>query len=258
MDQPKDKDSLRDFVPYPINVLDARQDGVITPSEYDLYMFLRHSVSRYGTINISFEGLTADLKHRGWKKNTITKLLGALNDKRFLHYTPRPGRGGTFKVLFPEIRTPTGRITRVPSTKHTKKQNIGTTTPQERPRLDVENPRLVVEKATDPQHISRLLPYRVPGSHIDTDNNKRNNRYLEVSPSQFRPQNYEEQRCKDIAIELEERSIGFLIGILRKHGYPPIEKAWGIYRHDVKKSAIRNPRKYFNKILMQVVEEQQV
>ena len=66
----------------------------------------------------------------------------------------------------------------------------------------------------------------------------------------FFPKSHEENRCKDIALELGEVYMDYLLKILRSQGYPIIERAWGIYEEARKNGEkVLNPPAYFNGII---------
>ena len=72
------------WVSFPRKIRRDRLDGNMTPSEYELYVWMRHGADPYGMIVISLEGLVADFSHRAWGKNHLNKLLLSLREKRYL------------------------------------------------------------------------------------------------------------------------------------------------------------------------------
>lgn len=72
--------------------------------------------------------------------------------------------------------------------------------------------------------------------------------------SSFIPTNHEESRCKEIAIELEEPYIDYLLSILSRNGYSVIERAWGLYKETrASGQTVRNPPAYFNGIITKLI-----
>ncbi|MFZ2907749.1 MAG: hypothetical protein WA014_01200 [Minisyncoccia bacterium] len=251
---------LEQFVPFPRSVLTARKDGTLTPNEYELYVFIRHSANPYGISAVSLEGLQADFRHKkGWSKNRINKVLIALKKKRFLHYAKRSGRHGSFDIKLPQFSTPDGHITRLSEASVPPLTRSNAITQAEvRPRLHRESPKLEEEKDNEIKPVSEVIANRVQGSYTDTENIPKDNRFPKQSPGSFKPKNYEEEVCREIALAVGEESMAFLLGKKHKHGFIPIEQAWGIYKHDIRnKREIRDPRKYFNTLLSNLIKEAQ-
>lgn len=256
---------LKDFVPFPRQVLADRKSGKLTPNEYELYMFVRHGGNPYGVASVSLEGLFADFSHHKWKdKNYVNKLLLSLRSKRYLHYDDRTGRRGSFEVRFPEFFTPTGGTTRLPDDAKTSEDrrlvpDPITTGSEVRQSITPLSPRSDVKKDGEIRSVGEIILAKGRGPYTDTNTDKENNRSLKSSfkntPSSFKPTGHKEETCRSIALELGEASMDYLLGILHKHGFDVIEGAWGVYRQDVKdKGAIRNKPAYFNKIIAQRVE----
>ena len=73
----------------------------------------------------------------------------------------------------------------------------------------------------------------------------------------FVPSNHEEDRCKEIAIKLQETYINYLLSILKRNGYNVIERAWGIHKEAIANGErIYNQPAYFNGIIKKLTSEQ--
>jgi hypothetical protein len=253
----ENKKLLTDFVPFPRQILSARKNGELTPNEYDLYMFVRHGGSPYGVSSVSLEGLEADFSHRRWTKNYINKLLLSLKSKRFLSYPERKGRRGSFEIRLPQFATPTGGITTAridPPADRVRGYELLSS--EARPKSVSESPNLNHRDSSGLKRISEFRLEDVRTSYIETDTKNRDNRYPNQPPKSFIPSNYQEERCKEIALELGESSMSFLLGALRQHGFALVEQAWGRFSHDLtNKSDIRNKGAYFNTIVQKLAEE---
>lgn len=257
---------LTDFIPYPRQVLADRKSGKLTPNEYELYMFVRHGGNPYGIASVSLEGLLADFSHHDWEgKNYVNKLLLSLKRKRYLHYDDRSGRRGSFEIRFPEFATPTGGITHLHDDVPTPEEKRLVSTPitiksEVRQSYTPPSPRLEVKRDGEIRSIGESIHNKDRDPYTDTDTYKENNRPLKrdskIAPRQFRPSSHEEGKCQEIAIDLGEESMDFLLGTLHKHGFGVIEGAWGVYCHDLSgKTEMRNKRAYFNKMVSQRIED---
>lgn len=256
------EDNLRkldQFVPFPRSVLTARKDGTLTPNEYELYVFIRHSANPYGITTVSLEGLTADFRHNRWSKNQINKILLALKRKRFLDYPKRSGRHGSFDVRFPQFCTPDKHITRLKDQSAPSLTRSEPPIPAEaRPRSYRESPRLEEEKEHNLKPVSELVANRIRSSYNDNENIPRDSRFPKQSPQSFKAENHQEEVCREIALAIGEDSMAFLLGTKHKHGFHPIERAWGVYRQDIRdKSVIQNKAAYFNAILSSLLKKDQ-
>lgn len=71
----------------------------------------------------------------------------------------------------------------------------------------------------------------------------------------FVPSNYEESRCKEIATELQEPHMNYLLSVLKRRGFSVVERAWGYYK-EAKETGqpINNPPAYFNWIIANLTQ----
>lgn len=246
-------EKLRDYVIFPKYILSALRNGKITQNEYDLYAYLRHSANPYGITPVSLSALEDRYRYRGWSKNYINKLILSLRKKAYLGYPKRSGCRGEFEVRFPDFITPSKHITRL-----SDDQGSNLDSSERSPRLHVVSPRPEIEKEHDIKPIAEVIAHRVRGSYTDIENIPKGNRLFKQSPNSFKPKNYEEEVCREIALELREDSMAFLLGTKHKHGFRSIQRAWGIYCQDIPdKAAIQNKAAYFNAILSNLLKESQ-
>ena len=249
------------FVPFLRSDLDDLHTGKLTRSEYDLYSYLRHGSDPYATAKVSLEGLSADFAHRGWKKNTINKLLLSLNEKRYIHYDKRVGRRGTFEIHFAGIKMPNGAVSILPATindsrksngsKDSNHQSEGSQTllPSNQSFGDLE----VRKQAL----ITKFSVSEIRGSHNDHDHEKKKERSSPLKRntlvSDFVPTSHEQARCKEMAIVVNERTMDFLLGTLHDHGIEIIEQGWREYDRISNKASIKNSAAYLNSIIQELI-----
>lgn len=73
--------------------------------------------------------------------------------------------------------------------------------------------------------------------------------------SKFNPENYEEERCKQIAEYLDEKDMRFILSVYKKHGLDDIEYIYNEIKEKEesgKGKPIRNRAAYFNKRISQM------
>ena len=78
--------------------------------------------------------------------------------------------------------------------------------------------------------------------------------YDRVGLREFRAKSYEEQRCLEIARELGETDMRFILSALKKHGFHAIERAYNDIR-ERPPGSIENKGAYFNKLLKRSTEK---
>lgn len=258
---------LQNFVPFPREIRNDRLNGRITPSEYDIYCWMRHSADSFGIATVGLETLVADFSHRSWGKNHLNKLLLSLRRKRYLHYESRTGRRGSFRVQFPEFKVPHGGITRLKivengglvrgkPTKEVRAQK------EEIPDIPVSSQSFQSEREKINKLVESFSMGKSRGSNNDkeTYKEKETNRTYEEDTKEipvrgFKPKSHEEQVCLEVARNIGEESMNFLLGTHHKHGLNVIETAWSEYcdLSAKKKEQIEDPAKYFNGIVSQIL-----
>jgi hypothetical protein len=248
-----------------------RLNGEMLPSEYELYVWMRHGADPYGLIVLSLEGLVADFTHRGWGKNHINKLILSLRKKRYLHYESRTGRRGSFQVHFPDFRMPNGAVSKIKIMEKIQLPRDEASTNNTIPTEETpENPILNQSLDSQRESISKLVQAfsmdKSRGSNNDTETKKEReiNRTFEedireIPVRGFIPNSYEEQLCLEIALKIEEHTMNFLLGTHHKFGIGVIEIAWNEYKNvpERKSREIENKAKYFNGIVSQILMKQE-
>lgn len=78
--------------------------------------------------------------------------------------------------------------------------------------------------------------------------------------SKFDPENYEEERCKQIAEYLGEKDMRFILSVFKKHGLDDIEDVYNEIKEKEesgKGKPIRNRAAYFNKRIQQMTQHRE-
>ena len=257
-----EQENKLNFVPYPRSVLYDYREGKITPNEFYLYMFIRYTGNQLGIAPVNLDALVIDLRHRKWSKNHITKLLLALKRKRYLDYKRRSGQTGNFSIKFPDFIISKGVVTKLPQLESTKSH---ADTPKESAEqsevehvLPVPSQRLKEIKDRKQDLVKQFSSSSGRGSYNDTDNDKERTRPSsllkkeEILVGGFKPHSHEEERCREIAIAIGERTMSFLLGTLHKHGFLVISGAWNKYQtQDI--SGMKNKAAYFNSLVTEAI-----
>ncbi len=246
------------YVAFPRSVLSDLRAGKLTRSEYELYTFVRHGTDPFGKIVVSFEGLAADFAHRGWKKNTLTKLLGSLRKSRYLHYDERPGRRGSFEVYFPGIKTPSGIITVLPSLETVSIAGAASDQSEVRQSLHKPNQNFATIKASKDALAAKFSVNPIRSYHNEHDQDKERQRSLpskkEIPVHGYRPRSDEDESCWRIATALGEETMGFILSVRSKYGIDLLEEAFVEYQRQSDKPDIRKRGAYFNGIVQKIVQ----
>ena len=126
------------------------------------------------------------------------------------------------------------------------------------PEIPLSNQSFESEKRKINKLVESFSMDKSRGSNNDTETKKENeiNRCNEeerknMPVSRFIPDSYEEQRCQDIALALDEKTMNFLLGTRHKYGMSVIEEAWGEWQRmsEKKKREVENKAAYFNGIV---------
>jgi len=248
---------LKNFIMLPRSIKDDYLNGKITKNEYDVLIWLwlnANPVNGYATI--SYDGLTQDLRG-SISYGNARKIISSLRAKHYIYFLNHRGRQGSFSVY------PIGFYLRsniIQTEDHVKNKLSITTRPQTQKITNAEpqnnsntpNHNLEEQKMELMKHFSMdscdkqiTTPYNdtETKTYIETINDIKN----------FNPKNHEEMICKDIAIQLREKSMAFILSCRKKYGFNTVEQAWGIYKES-KRENIKNPGAYFNKIIQELTK----
>lgn len=216
------KDRLKNFVLFPRQILQDLRDGKITPTEYNTCVYVRHCGNPYG---VTYTSLTSLSSHFGYTENYTNKLLLSLKAKGYLYYESRTGRKGDFALHFADFIRPDGKVTSIPNQRSVALQSDISQSPA------VEIPSPTPSKAQSIANIHKTLGLDVRGSNNDkeTEKENENSKTFVDSVESYSPEDAKEQLYKDIAIELEEKSMIRILKTKNKYGHAIVEKAWLLY-----------------------------
>ena len=219
----------------------------------------------------SYESLSKDFQGR-YSKNVINKLMLELKRKKLIGFPRQQGRRGSFFVDIQNYPLSTGGF------KDIEKEDAQNTGRSSGVNIPANEAATSAEVETGWQKLkeekTRLAQGFSMGSQVgfgrssNNDNEKRdyNNNEKTISDhqktdirfpvSKFNPENYEEERCKQIAEYLGEKDMRFILSVFKKNGLDDIEYIYNEIKEKEesgKGKPIRNRAAYFNKRIQQVL-----
>ena len=244
-----------DYVKLPRSIKTALVDGYLSFEEYSVLVWLWINANpRIGKAHVSYAGLSKDFKEK-YSKNHINRLMLNLKRKKWVWFPVQQGRRSSFHVDIANYPLSNGGFVDLEVRKKQKsgrsESDTDTQLPAEVP-TEVSNVRQKLESDKNAlvdrfSFSSESLLGR--SSKNDNENKNKNNRSTNRRPVRnFAPKSYEEQRCWEIAQELGEKDMTFILSALKKYGLARIEDAYRSVM-DQPSEKIRRRGAYFNKLL---------
>lgn len=255
----------QNFVTVNRSILADYHNKKICRGEYLIFLHLRVSCDPYGRCHTSLSDINQDVFGGLVGKNYINKLLLSLKSKKLLWFERRQGSRGVFIIEFGDLVLPNKKIKTLnihhePNTE-TPKDSSGTRTESEEANKSPSpSHNFAAEKKALASQLDAKRPRdEVRGDYNDTDTYKdiesidsKSSYKGKVLVKDFTPKCHDEQRCQDIAQELGEEFMDFILSALRKYGIQTIERAWGLVKES---SGVRDKRRYFNDLVIKLGEE---
>ncbi len=255
---------LDNYVVVPRYIKTDYFDGKITKPERNLLLWLRLSGSPYGIATVTMDGLANDAFNITVDKSYINKLLLSLKSKRYVWYSDRTGRRGSFEVHMGDWILPSKHIKQLDRffgdvTVRAEESAVVTIDSEDEPEDMVSSQTFKEEKSLESKSgIVKSVKDVLRGYDNDNYKEKENdkdslssfslNEDRDYSLRKFKETSYEELRCKEISKAIGDSSVAFCIGIYRKNGLPVLEKAYGefITSRGLSKD---NPPAFFNHLV---------
>lgn len=254
------------------------RSGKLKLNELILLLWLRAIGNPYGITTTSLDALRDDIFQK-LKKNSVNSILLKLYQKRYVFYKRRQGQKGSFDIHLDDWMMPEKRYKKLDKFFLADKQENGgehksadsESYPQVEPsevsqRLEGQNQKLEEMKSgliSKTSVDSQPRPIRSCHNEHDTEHQIENHdnvvkkTFKGTLVKDFETNNYEEEKCKEIAAEVGEEYINTLRNVLQKNGFWAIEKAWGLYREDLQNGkVIDKPAAYFYGIIKKLLNEQ--
>lgn len=244
-----------DYVKLPRSIKTALVDGYLSFEEYSVLVWLWINANpRIGKAHVSYAGLSKDFKEK-YSKNHINRLMLNLKRKKWVWFPGQQGRRSSFHVDISNYPLSNGGFVelekRIKQKSGRSESDISEQTLAEVP-TEVSNVRQKLE--SDKNALVDRFSFTSESSFgrsykNDNENENKNNRSNRGRPvREFTPKSYEEQKCWEIAKELGEKDMTFILSALKKYGLARIEEA---YRSVMEQPSdkIRHRGAYFNKLL---------
>ncbi|MBP6860147.1 MAG: hypothetical protein KBC38_01125 [Candidatus Pacebacteria bacterium] len=264
------------FITIPRSYADDYRERRISKPERQMLEWLRQLGNPYSMAIVDLTSLAEDSLPQGATANYANKILLSLKCKKYIYYRPRAGCRGSFQVYldwWPAIGKdnngrprPPRRITHYFEAEQVRGESTPetVTTAEAIPELESGSQR---SKSLDgglyalQKNHSITETFRAPNTDtytkkkidiraIDSPKRSRN-----LSVERFLPETSEEERCWEIAQELGETKMDFLIGSVHKYGIDVIEEALERFRASSAFEEVENPAAYFNSVLQNLVRE---
>lgn len=261
------------FIPLPRYLIEHLEQGRISYREYEVYLWMRAHANLYGIASVNVPSIISNLTHLK-SADYVTKIIRTLRNKKYIYYQDRKGHRGSFEVRFDYWLGKKGIIYTFDSAQSGKyirgsATGADATNSEVPPDLTSESPRLGID--LEPGNKGDITKWRPPfvrggNNDIEKDKKKETNdlsnsineatKQLKVTTFDFKPKTYEEQRCREIAMEIGDSYINFTLSILRdkQGGIDLLEEALSAFKeakgaYSVKGTTIKNSGALFNKIV---------
>ena len=252
--------------------------GKISRNELFLLLWLRAIGNPYGIATTSLDALRDDVFPK-LKKNTVNTTLLSLREKQYVYFELRQGsRRGSFEIHLDDWKTPksyktldrffTGEEHKVDKTNEDEPSGSESTdnpqeeSPQVHQKLEEQNQKLMEAKRGLISKFSGGSETRQIRSYHNEQDNEHKIKKDDNTSSTFKgtlrrvedfepnPNNYEENECKRIALEVRDEYINPILRVLQTDGFARIKEARDIFRkHRAEGKRIENPAKYFQGII---------
>ncbi|MCR4283706.1 MAG: hypothetical protein NUV64_00100 [Parcubacteria group bacterium] len=244
-----------DYVKLPRSIKTALVDGYLSFEEYSVLVWLWINANpRIGKAHVSYAGLSKDFKEK-YSKNHINRLMLNLKRKKWIWFPVQQGRRSSFHVDISNYPLSNGGFVEL---EVRKKQKSGRSEDDTDEHLPAEVPTEVINVQQKLESDKNALVDRFSfgsessfgrSSKNDNENENKNNRSKGRRPARgFSPKSYEEQKCWEIAQELGEKDMTFILSALKKYGLARIEEARQSVM-DQPSDKVRSKGAYFNKLL---------
>lgn len=244
-----------DYVKLPRSIKTALVDGYLSFEEYSVLVWLWINANpRNGKAHVSYAGLSKDFKEK-YSKNHINRLMLNLKRKEWIWFAVQQGRRSSFHVDIANYPLSNGTFTDL---EQCGKQKSGRSESSSDEQSLAEVPTEVSDVRQKLESDKNALVDRFSfnsesslgrSSKNDNENENKNNRSRGRRPVRgFSPKSYEEQKCWEIAQELGEKDMTFILSALKKYGLTRIEETRQSVM-DQPSEKVRSKGAYFNKLL---------
>jgi len=276
------------FITIPKEYASDYRNRLISKQEREMLVWLRMLASPYGIAVADLDSLANDCFSKGAGKNYANKILLSLKRKRYIYYEERSGRRGSFEIhldhwpLPRKVKTDPLVVKRLDKlfgdggvvrgdgdTDTLDTSEVHTEVDEQKQRSDD------IKDAIDALGNTFSIKPSFRGSYTDTEKEKENEttrsepfkkgRNAEnprkrgnLSVETFFPTSDEEERLLEIARNLGEPDMRFLLGSKEKHGMVMIERALKECNYSAGFEHAENKGAFFNSVLQKLVNANNV
>lgn len=264
------------FVIFPKYITSDFKNGKLSPNEWKLYMWLRLNMNPYGITSTAISAIKDDI-FQNVSKNYIQKLLLSLRSKKYLYFKNHQGRRGSFEIRFGDLISPDGVRVGIEHYFDEKKVagegNINTKNDSQTSNsLEVGGHKFITQKRQPLKEFpSNSKKSELTSSYNDNKNDKEidNDTSSTLQKKEkritlnYEPNNNDEKRCKEIALEVDDKYIDFILSALHHKygGIEIIEKAFEHFKNVLRiadekcDDEIKNPPAFFNSCITNAITD---
>ena len=244
-----------DYIKLPRSLKTAYLDGLLSFEGYTVLIWLWINANpRNGKTHVSYAGLSKDFKEK-FSKNFINQIMLRLKRQKWIWYPKQQGHRSSFNVDIASYPLSDGTFKDISFRfldKSDRSPNVSDEVSLTEAPTEVSDIRQKLE--SDKNALVDRFSFNSESSlgrssKNDNEKENKNNRSNRGRPvKEFTPKSYEEQKCWEIAKELGEKDMTFILSALKKYGLARIEEA---YRSVMEQPSdkIRHRGAYFNKLL---------
>lgn len=262
-------EKLENYVLFKREVASDFRDKKITRDEMVVYFWMRLNANPYGISTASLSDIDDDLFFGRKSTNYINKILLSLKKQRRIFYQRRTGSRGSFKVHFADFIVPhTKQITKLD--KLFLSENIRTLHPvQETSKSELDqsfdsesqNSKSLLDDINSLQNVFSLdskVRTLNNDKNKDKDIDKNRSKFVycktPIYVDSFTPKSDEEVEVLEIAKEVGEMKMNFILSILHRYGIEVIRLAFVNFKEDVNEK-IEDLPSFFNSKVQLVLGE---
>lgn len=261
------KEAPDSWVIFPRYLLSLQRAGVISPTEFSIYAYLRAGCNQYGIRITSVEDIMNDCFPRNKKptKNWINKILRSLLSKRLIDYNERKGVTGSFEITFEDFLLPNGIYSRFNAESKNDmitggSLDMGVGKDEDIVDVSIISPTLKHQTTLDnTSNYGSRDRGEVPGTNTDMNNDIDTNtvsvsykKMGKIPLEGFSPRKYSESVALEIAKYVGDTHMDWYLSLINNGHFWALEKSFGELK-EAKTESVDNPGAYLNSIVQRLI-----
>ncbi|NQU99876.1 MAG: hypothetical protein HQ538_04010 [Parcubacteria group bacterium] len=237
-------------------------DGKINKNEFYVLMWvLLHTNPYQGHFTADYRAIepSGTINY-----DSARKIISNLRKKGYVLFSNHKGRTGKFHIYPIDFLLTNGNIQTFEYIKDkmnsTNKLQLHSKVSNKKSRtnhnIEAMKKDLVSRFSANKQEAKITTTYNNNDNENNNDNIDSKKTFKRIDPNTFEPRNAEEQRCKDIALELGETDMNFILSCKRNYGVNIIEKARGDIKEAMANGVdVKNLGGLFNSVVKELGEK---